>query len=349
MKKLYRNITITIIAGLFLAAFIAGDASAQTKTSAKATPKTVKSPTSAAKAAPNPIAAGQQIIVTAIAPRVRALPKPNSAEVSVVKLGKTLPVIEKTAAWYRVEYAKGKNGWISKTLVKDYENAARDQIYREIAGKYSPSKNLDFAAASEVADFLRTAQASVFKADLKADLSFKRLRVLAAALKAIPSGKGGQFPYKTFLASNEKDVTYSEPSGEWYIRSELFWELHGKYKELPIAEEIAWEAAQNPIPGECEGDVICYLYLFRATDGEYLNFYPNGKHSRKALANMTDLLEPMVADLKNASVYSPPLDISDRAEFNRFLTELRAIISKMTDAGKASALRQITQLGEEYK
>jgi hypothetical protein len=168
-------------------------------------------------------------------------------------------------------------------------------------------------------------------------------------MKAVPFGKSEQSPYKTFLRAHDKEVVYSEPSGEWYVRSDLFWELHNKFTELPIAEEIAWEAAKNPIPGECEGYINCYLYLLRATDGEYLNFYPSGKYSKKALSNITNLLEPMIADLNAKTVYTPPSDISDRAEFNRFLTELRTIISKMPDVDKAKTLRQINQLGEGYK
>ena len=291
----------------------------------------------------------EQVIVMATASRIHQQPKTNSAQLSLVKIGKTLPVTEKTPAWYRVEYADGKSGWISKTIVKNYETANRDEIYSEIADKYSRNNKLDFPAAAEVSEFLRTAQALVKKDGLKADLGFKRLQILAQAMRAVPFGKDDQQPYKNFLKAHEKEVVNSEPSGQWLVRSDLFWELHAKFTELPIAEEIAWAAAQNSIPGECEGYVNCYLYLLRATDGEYLNFYPNGKYSKKALTNITNLLEPMVADLNEKSVYTPPSDISDRAEFNRFLTELRTIISKMPDVDKAKTLQQINQLGEGYK
>ncbi len=113
-----------------------------TKTAANSKPANVK-PSTTAKPSPKPTSkptATEQIIVTATASRIRQQPKANSAELSLVKLGKTLPVSEKNAAWYRVEYATGKSGWISKTFVKDYETDRRDEIYREIADKYSKSK-----------------------------------------------------------------------------------------------------------------------------------------------------------------------------------------------------------------
>jgi len=317
------------------------------KTAVDSKPANIK-PATTTKPASKPTAA-EQVIVTVTASRIRQQPRANSAELTLVRLGKTLPVSEKNDAWYRVEYATGKSGWISKTLVEDYEADRRDKIYREIAEKYSKSKTLDFAAITEVSEFLKTAPAFVRKDSLKVELNLRRLRVLKAALKAIPSGKGEQSPYKNFLKANQGDVVYSEPSGEWNVRSDLYWEIHNRFIALPAAEEIAWEAAQNPIPGECEGYVNCYLYHLRATDGEYLNFYPNGKYSKKALTNITNSLQPIVADLNAKSVYTPPTDISDRAEFNRFLTELRTIISKMPDVDKAKTLQQINQLGEGYK
>ena len=318
----------------------------------KPTPTSKKPVTAKTEVTPKPTprpASSEQIIITAAASRIRQQPKLNSPQLSFGKLGKTLPVFEKNAAWYQVEYETGKTGWISKTIARNYEAASRDEIYREIAEKYSRDKTLDLTTASEILEFLRVAQALVKGDELKADFALKRLRLLHTALKTIPLGKSQQSPYKAFLKANENEVVYSDPSGEWYVRSELFWELHSKNISLAVAEDIAWAAAQNPIPGECEGYVNCNLYHIRATDGEYLNFYPNGKYSRIALKNISDLLSVMVADVNNKAVFTPPSDISDRAEFNRFLTELRTIISKMPVVEKAKAIQQINRLGEGYK
>lgn len=386
MRNNYRNAIILTVAVCFAAFSLIGDAaSAQTK-SAKPTPtpKAKKSPAAAAKATSKPKAkasptpksktatkptpkvvktsatpkppvksvttdSAQQIIVSATASRIRREPSASAAQITTVRLGKTMNVAEKNQAWYRVEYEPGKSGWISKTLVRDYGASSRDDVYREIADKYAKNKSLDFTAATEVADFLKTAQVIVRKDELKADFAFRRLRVMSAALDAIPFGKGEQSPYRNYLRAHEKEVVYSEPSGKWYIRSDMFWELHGKYTQLPVAEEIAWTAAQNPLPGECEGYINCRLYALRAMEGEYLNFYPTGKYTKKALATITNDFEMMIAEANNKQAFTPLADISERAEFNRFLTELRAIISKVADIDKAKPLQQIGQLAEEYK
>lgn len=368
MKNTNRNVIILSVAICFLTLdFIGGNTNAQTRPPVKATatPKIKKSTTSNSKTTPkSSIAApkttnttdanlktigASQIIVTATAVAVREFPSVKSRRLAQVKFGKIFPVAEKKADFYRVEYTEGKSGWISISFTRDFEPLKRDALYREIVEKYTKNKTLDFATAVEIADFLRTAKASVKSNELQADLSLTRLRVLTAALKAIPFGKSEQNPYKTFLDANQKDVIYSDPSGEWLARSELFWDLRNKFAALPVAEEIAWEAAKNPLPGECEGYINCNLYQLRATDGEYLSYYPNGKYSKKALENITDLLEISVADMNDKAVYTPLADISERAEFNRFLTELRAIISKNSDIYKSKSLQLIQQLGEGYK
>lgn len=362
MKKLYRSSVISTLALTFLVFnFIVERAASQARGSsdkptqkAKSTPKM----TADAKTKPNPKPAaatkpdsktGEQIIVTGTNVIVRKEASTKSTRLSTVKLGKILPVIKRGSSFYQVEYEAGKDGWIATTYTRDYDADKRDALYREIGDKQLKTAKIDFTTAPETTEFLRTAAAMVKTDEARADLGYKRLRFIAAALKAIPSGKGEKPPYKPFIRANEKDIVYSEPSAEWYVRAESLWELRGKFAALPIAEEIAWTAVNTPIPGECEGYINCYLYNIRAADGEYLNLYPNGKYAQKSLTNIANYLEPFVADIKDKTVYTPPTDISDRAEFNRFLTELRMIISKVPNIEKNKILKQINDLGEGYK
>ncbi len=387
MRKSYRNLIILALAVGFSAFnFIAERTNAQNRGSAKPTPSpTKKTPAKTAKptpqltslkikSAPKPSLTPkktteartkptpktvspskpdskikEQIIVTATNVTVRQSASAKSAQFASIKLGKIVSVVQKNSSFYQVEYENGKDGWISTTYTRDFDADKRETIYREIGDKYLKVKIFDYANAAEVTDFLRTAQALVKTDEARADLAFKRLRFIAAALKAIPSGKGAQFPYKTFIKANERDIVFSEPSAEWYVRTESFWDLHEKFIKTPSAEEIAWTAANTPVPGECEGYINCYLYNIRAQDGEYLNFYPNGKYAQKALTTISKYLDPFVADIKEKAVYTPPSDISDRAEFNRFLTEIRAIISKVPNIEKNKILKQINDLGEGYK
>ena len=114
-------------------------------------------------------------------------------------------------------------------------------------------------------------------------------------------------------------------------------------------EKIAWEAAKNPLPGECEGYVNCYLFMLRMTDGEYLNFYPNGEHASEALRNIIQLLEPIASDANAKKVYNDPTDVSDRAEFNSLITELRVIVSRLPNTEKEKAQQQLKKIAEGFK
>ena len=358
MKKSYRSLIITALAIYFLGFnLVAQKANAENRGSAvpTPTPKSKQSPTKNTKAGvsktqpKSDLKPNGQVMIAAPNVTVRREASAKSERLAVVRLGKILPVVKKSAAFYRVEYENGKSGWIATNFTRDFSADKREKLYREIGDKYLKAKTFDYANAAEITDFLRTAQALVKTDEARADLSFKRLLLIAAALKAIPNGKGERFPYKNFIKANEKDIVYSDPSAEWYVRAGSLWALHGKYTALPAAEESAWTAARTTIPGECEGYINCYLYNIRATDGEYLNFYPNGKYTQKALTNISNYLAPFVADIKEKKVYAPPTDISDRAEFNRFLTELRTIISKVPNIEKNKILKQINDLGEGYK
>lgn len=382
MKNLRLNILILTIAAAFSAFGLIGEKTeAQTKSSAKptSTPKktTAKSSVKAApkvtpkplkllskpKATPNkpvqpkptPKTAAKetpQIIVSVTSARVRKEADTNAETLQLAKLGTTFPVIEQNAKWSKVQISKGENGqsgWISKTVSLPFANAKRSELYQTLADKYLKQSALDFTTAAQVFDFLDSAVKEIKTEKTLAELSHKRLLALQAALKKVAIDKQTQNPYKDFLKAHEKEIAYSEPSAEWLVRSDVLWDLHAKYKALPIGEEIAWTAAKNPIPGECEGYINCYLYLLRATDGEYLNFYPNGKYSRQSLQNVTNLLEPIAADVTEKTVYSSATDTSDRADFNRYLTELRAIITKTPHIEKSKTLAQIRQIAEGHR
>ena len=295
-------------------------------------------------------AESKQIIVKATSAEIRAEPNTSATTVSFARLGSRYAMLEQSVSWYKIRYSdSGKTGWISTEAATDFDSARRDAIYADLIKRYYKEDERDFATSAEVFEFLTAARGEAKDEKTKADLSFKRYLALRSALRAVPSGKSEENPYKDFLRKNDEEIVYSDPSAEWLVRANLLWELYSAYPKLPISEEIAWQAARNPIPGECEGYTNCYIYLIRVTDGEYLNFYPNGKHAEEALKHITDFLKPIAADAVEKKIYAAPADTSDRADFNQLLNELRGIISKLSYAGKSEAIQQINKIAEGYK
>ena len=373
-NNLRQNILILVVVFSFLVVCFANPVeSAQTKTSTKPTPtptkkKTTPTPNKTAKAAATPkpktsptptksptSTAFQQIIATAAGARVRAKSSTSSAEVQRVKLGTLIKVLEKTSNdWYRIEIpAKPKNvtGWMSGQVADDWDAAKKEDIYRRLVDKNYKPEGLSFLDASELFEFLGKAQTELKTSKSLPEYGLKQLIVLKQTLKAIPFGKDKENPYKSFLKTYDKSVVYSEPAGEWFVRSDLFWELRKKYAASPTAEEIAWTATQNPLPGECEGYVNCYLFILRQTDAEYLNLYPAGKYSGEALKNIQNQLEPIVDDLAEKKIYNGPSDVSDRAEFNRLIAEIRTIISKLPipEVERQKSIQQLNQIAEAFR
>ena len=341
--------------------------SAPGKTQTKATPVPAKKKTTPSKPAgttpksktpPAPAkspATFSQLIATAAGARVRAKASTGSAELQRVKLGTIIKVLEKTDNdWYRIEIpAKPKNllGWMSGQVADDWDASKREEIYLRIIEKNYRADEMSFLDASELFEFLTKAQTEIKNAKLLPDFGFKRLLALRLALKAIPFNKAEEKPYKEFLKTNEKNVVYSEPAGEWYVRSDHFWDLRKKFSASPIAEDIAWAASGNPLPGECEGYVNCYLFILRDTDAQYLDLYPNGRYTLEALGNIQNLLEPIVADLSEKQVYDGPTDVSDRAEFNRLIAEIRTIVSKLplAESEKQKTIQQLNKIAEGFR
>ena len=320
------------------------------KTAVKPTPK--KSPDKAPLSPPIKKEAKKespknypQIIVNVAAGRIRREPDLAAETLQTVALGTIFDVKDKNPQWSQIALAGNETGWISNTITSDFNAARREKIYLDIADKYLKRDKLDFSDAARAFDFLTRAARETDSAEL----GLKRLQILDATLRLIPVGKAEDNPYKNFTNANADKIIYSEPAGAWYARSNLFWELHAENKDKPFGEQIAWAAANNPTPGECEGYVNCHLYRLRVTVGEYLNFYPNGKHSREALQTIADMLAPMAADARLKQTFSAPNDITDRAEFNKTLAELRAIVAKLPFVEKQKTLQQIGIIAEGYR
>jgi hypothetical protein len=179
---------------------------------------------------------------------------------------------------------------------------------------------------------------------------YKRLVNLQTALRKIPMNKQDKEPHLSFLKRNDNDIVYSDPAGEWYVRSVRFWDLATKYRTLPIADKIAWTAAENQLPGECEGYVPCYLSVIRMTYGEYLTRFPNGAYRKRATQEMTlsftRIADDAASDQRN---YDAPTESGDQAEFLKAVRELRDILLKVPKPEAAKALSSLKRVEDAYK
>lgn len=180
---------------------------------------------------------------------------------------------------------------------------------------------------------------------------FTRLVNLSTALKKIPVAENEQrASHRALVKRNNKDIVYSEPAGMWFVRSDRFWDLHKKYSMLPLADQIAWTAAENPLPGECEGYLPCHFSSTRMTYGEYLSRYPNGKYARMALSKLIESLTYLSDDaVRKDKNYEGPVEESERIAFSKELQEMRSILSRVTRPEAAKAISQLKVIEDGFK
>lgn len=292
-----------------------------------------------------------------IATGVRLRIAPTSAAGEVARLGIGVVVKELNQSinteqvggveehWYQVIAPDGKQGWVFGAFAAPFDTSTRADVYRKIASERLKVESATFAEWSDFEKFLSKAITEIKQIAVLAELEFARLVATKRALESIPFDKQQEPVYQNWIKAREKSVVYSEPAGQWFVRADLFWDLQKKYSALAIAEQIAWTAANNPLPGECEGYIPCHLYAFNQTEGRYLKLYPRGPHVNEAVDNLAEQLEQFVNDIKTAT----PPDATDRGEAQTVLRELRTAVTKTAAQKKAVVLRQLDALEKYYR
>lgn len=302
-----------------------------------------------------------RFITTAFEVNLRETPSAGAKEVGEIPVGTIVRSLDRSAEkqtigsrtdyWHKIETigSAKKQGWIFGGFLLQFDAAKRETIYSQIAAERAKAAGEKFSENVELYDFLTRAAAEIKTPAVQAEISFARLTALKNALSAIPFDKQANEPYKTFTGKEDANVVYSDPSGQWYVRSDLFWNLAKKYKNLPIAEKIAWAASENPLPGECEGYLNCYLYLLKETSGKYLELFPRGAHASESLKSINEYLQPIIEDSRKKEVYTAPTEAAEKAEFYKSIAELRVMISKTGLLEKDVVLKKLNQIAEAYR
>ena len=299
----------------------------------------------------------RKLIVTAAGARLRERPETTAAETGRLTLGAVVDELERSAEkskvgsseefWHLVSAPGGARGWVFGGLVSPFDAARRDAVYLKLASDRLANSAATFADLSELVRFLDRATREVKDRQVLAELELTRLVALARSLAAFSITEQEKQPFKAWTDERGKEIVYSEPAGQWYVRADLFWGLQRKYAGLPVAERAAWEGARTPMPGECEGYLPCYLYMEIESNGKYLKLYPRGAHADAALAALAEMLGYIVEDLRGANpVYEVPR--ADRANFRQSMAALRAQLALVPAAKKARVSGQLDAIAKHF-
>lgn len=293
----------------------------------------------------------QPKITTVAFTRVRKSPQITAEEVTRLKLGTVLNVIAstseqetiggKTDRWYVVELPKGETGWVFGGVLLDYTTNERSQILRRIIEARLKAEALDFADRQQTYD-LATVATNEAKGDTRGEFELLKLLALAGSAGAFPDNLENKSPYREWLNTHRAEVIRNEFAGGYNLRSELLWNLETKYHSLPIADRIAWEAAENPQPSDCEGDEVCSFFVIQ-DEIKYLSRHPNGSHTPEALKNLTEALSDDViktANEKGGDKYA----VQQRTDLLKVLASLRLALAKTSAQGKDELLKKLDRI-----
>jgi hypothetical protein len=296
--------------------------------------------------------AAQPKITTVSAMRARKAPQATAEEIMRLKLGTVVSAIARSSNqdtisgksdyWYRVNLPNGETGWLFGGLLLDYDVREREQLLRRIIEARLKAENTDFSDRLEIYNLAASSLSELKDPNARAEFELLKLLALANAAGAFPDNLKDKSPYREWLKAHGAEVVHNEFAGGYNLRSELLWNLEAKYHTLPISERMAWEAAENMEPSDCESDEVCDF--FRTTpEIKYLNLHPNGAHAAEALKNLRDALTDDVIGVANSNggdQYQAEARIALRKE----LASLRAALAKTSASEKTELLKKLARI-----
>ena len=294
----------------------------------------------------------QPKITTVSAMRVRTSPQITADEMMRVKLGTVVTAVarstdqatvgEKTDYWYRVNLPNGQTGWLFGGLLLDYTASQQQQLLRQIIEARLKAENTDFLDQQEIYNLAASSVKEAEDINTRAEFELLQLLALAGWARSFRDDLQDKSPYREWRKAHQTQVIPNEFGGGYNLRSELLWNLEKKYHSLPIADRIAWEAAQNPQPSDCEGDEVCHFFIAEGAI-KYLSVHPNGTHAAEALNYLTESLTDDVirrANDKGGDKYA----VEERASLRKLFATLRLALAKTSAPEKTELLKKLQRI-----
>jgi hypothetical protein len=296
--------------------------------------------------------AAQSKITTVSAMRARKAPQITAEEIVRLKLGTVVNAVarstakdtigDKTDYWYRVNLPNGATGWLFGGLLLEYNASQRQALLRQIIETRLKVEETEFADRQELYNL---AASSINEAkDVNARAEFELLKLLALAnwARTFPHEWKDKSADQRWRKAHAAEVIPNEFGGGYNMRSELLWNLEAKYHTLPIADRIAWAAAENPQPSDCEGDEVCHFFLFSPVI-KYLNLHPHGAHAAEALTSLNEVLTGQVIDMAN-SKGGDQYVVEQRNDLKKLLASARLALAKTSGVEKAEILKKLERV-----
>jgi hypothetical protein len=301
-------------------------------------------------------------IITASGVRLRSAPNTSTKVLAILNLGTLVEqlgksakpaVIGKTKAhWYQIRLADGNKGWVFGTLFTALEPSRKAETFRDLARQRLGNKKLKFGEVTDLVEFLNRVSGEVAQTtEIAAELKLMHLQAVQRVIDVV----GWDFlenphRYKAWFNKQEKqqNIYFVDfGSAGWFVNPDRFWTLSQQYRHYPIGENIAWQAANLPLGGECEGYIPCYLQLINKTTGQYLVLYPQGKHVQAAFKDAVDWISPDMDVINEGPIY---VGVGNHKEERKgFIESLRKLCKALTPVNHPKKAFVLGELDKWFK
>lgn len=284
--------------------------------------------------------------ITAVANvTLRATPSSTAPAVAQLPLGTEVTEsgpsgLDKT--WVQVTLPDSRAGWVQSSLTRPLDPVWRWPVFDRIISERLGRKGDGFPAGVELVAFIERVAPEYTDKDGRARVELARLKVLASTASAIPFNQSKREPYASWLAARQDQVVYDEPGGRWMVRPELAWKTHSAHASTAMADDLAWFAVNTGLPGECEGEVSCYLSAFNRLQGEYLRRHPAGRRAAESVDVLAQSAERLAPAGRVAPAYT--FDRAGCQNMVKAVDGLSSAIKETRAASKDRALGALTGL-----
>jgi len=288
---------------------------------------------------------------------VREAPSTSAGIVARLSLGTAVTELERTsdpvtigsqtAPWVRVQTADGQTGWVFGAFLRPDEPQRRLGLRQDLLRERRAGLGqANFFDASELAAFAAALAGELTDRPDRAEAELVELLAVRQAAGAIPFNQADRAPYAEWIAREKPRLVYGEPQGQWLLAADSLWALAARYKDLPLGELAAWEAATTMSPGECEGWLDCYLPHLNATLGRYLRLYPAGAHTDAALGQVAEYLKSLLGDTPDGT---PMFSVEVPGDCLAELQRLRETVSSCQSSAVKEVLKLLDAIGRHLK
>ncbi len=284
------------------------------------------------------------LFVAATNVRIRSIPSTSGKVTDTMPLGTYREIlgiskeqdelIGKKDFWYKINGIKNTSGWIfggltEKANASNKFKVASDLIISRLKLQGKPLKDDE-----QLYNFAKEVRNQTVVPEQKAKLEMLYLKSVQKIFDSLSMmGKGFETTHPS-IKENAENVYYHESAGQHFVHPNAYWTLESQFANLPgIAEEIAWIAANQQLPGETEGDPTMTLMFYLESYGKYIKKYPVGPNADKAVEIAAAYLEGMPEGIKG---YFKPEHETFKKEFILSLSDLENSLKRCKDTGDRS-------------